>query len=447
MKLNSKQTIRSRVFSLWGISAVARIMNYDFCPNAKLLHYLKQPIGFVICAILASLSAGLFIGPQGFVMMWALIALLAIGGIWPWLSLRGLSCEVAFTEHRTFENSETIAQLEVTNRWPIPIYGLIVEEDFLQDVVDQDDLVASGLQRVPGWSVANFTWRLRPQRRGMLPPKPPELTSAFPFGILKSSREMSVSKSGMVWPECTALSGVPTLKGGCSISDGHLTDVSGFDGDTIGVRDFRDGESMRYVHWSKSAQMDRLIVKELQTNIQRNIRVEIDLSPETHFGTGSQSSYEWAIRVAASICRQVQLHQIGVELECMGLPSGHASVSTTRLGLEPLLDFLAMLPGLGLRAPGGNGGQCRKPFSSVGAQMGKQNILICTENSEMLGREGLNTKTVLITNEGFDQGLDYEFLTEIQKRNQSGSKLILTSPVSAAKQLEEGWQSAEFLKV
>jgi hypothetical protein len=258
---------------------------------------------------------------------------------------------------------------------------------------------------------------------------------------------MSVSKSGMVWPECTALSGVPTLKGGCSISDGHLTDVSGFDGDTIGVRDFRDGESMRYVHWSKSAQMDRLIVKELQTNIQRNIRVEIDLSPETHFGTGSQSSYEWAIRVAASICRQVQLHQIGVELECMGLPSGHASVSTTRLGLEPLLDFLAMLPGLGLRAPGGNGGQCRKPFSSVGAQMGKQNILICTENSEMLGREGLNTKTVLITNEGFDQGLDYEFLTEIQKRNQSGSKLILTSPVSAAKQLEEGWQSAEFLKV
>ena len=89
MKLNSKQTIRSRVFSLWGISAVARIMNYDFCPNAKLLHYLKQPIGFVICAILASLSAGLFIGPQGFVLMWALIALLAIGGIWPWLSLRG----------------------------------------------------------------------------------------------------------------------------------------------------------------------------------------------------------------------------------------------------------------------------------------------------------------------------------------------------------------------
>ena len=146
-----------QVFRRWSAS-VANALNYDFCPGANAyVYWLKQPIGWVVCGIVASLLVGLFIGPQGFVMAGAFLALLVLGVSWPWLCMKGLSCELKFEESRSSEDESTSVILEVTNRFPFPAFGLMVQGQFLQDLNHKDDIVAVALKRLSGWSVSRLS--------------------------------------------------------------------------------------------------------------------------------------------------------------------------------------------------------------------------------------------------------------------------------------------------
>ncbi len=347
MKSKSNSSLATNSHNQSFFKAVVGLINYDFCPRANpYIYCLKQPFGFVVLAILSSLLAGLFIGPQGFVLMWAFVSFMVIGTVWPWLSLWKVKCSLSFTEQRTQENCETIARLEVVNRWPFPIYGMMIEGKFLQDVLDPDDLIATGMQKIPGWSASEFTWQLKPQRRGCMPIETPELSTGFPFGILKSSKSISVSNQTIVWPKSIPMDGELNPIDSNHTNGNTLIDRPGYDGDTIGVRDFRQGDSMRHVHWAKTAQLNRLITRELQSSIQRTVRIVLDLSAETHLGTGSKSSYEMAIRAAGTISRQLQSKRISVNLQCTGLSGEQSATVSTDGGTEAFFDFLAMLPSL-----------------------------------------------------------------------------------------------------
>ena len=122
--------------------------------------------------------------------------------------------------------------------------------------------------------------------------------------------------------------------------------VPGHDGDVIGTRPYRYGDSTRHVNWAKTASSGRLVVLERQTAAQKSIRIVMDLASKHHHGFGSRGSYEWAIRIAATLAKHLHLHQSQIRLSCSGLPAEFANESTNARGLSPILDFLAMLPTL-----------------------------------------------------------------------------------------------------
>lgn len=379
--------------------------------------------------------------------MWALLALLVVGVAWPWLSLKGLSCKLSFTEHRTFENSEAIAKLEITNHWPIPVYGLMVKANLLQEIANPDDSIVTGLQRVPGWSVSTFSWNIVPKRRGLLPTESPTLSTGFPFGISSGTRVVKTSNQTIVWPECIGLEGRPLLRNGKSNSQDSLVDIAGFEGDTIGVRDFRQGESMRYVHWAKSAQLDRLIVKELQRNHRQSMHVVLDLSPESHSGKGNQGSFEWAIRAAATVCRQLHLNQVSVFVECFGLPDHHRSTASNDGGLEPLLDFFSMLPSYAsLSSSPSEAKQLNESASPF--EKHDQTILICTDASQLNIESDATVKAITILSDSFECGGEGKVEVETDRAvgNHPSSTIVLTSPITASAQLASGWSSPAFVK-
>ena len=431
------------------ISAYQRMISFEIIRTEKpLLYFLKQPLGFFVCATIASLSAGLFIGPQGFVLMWALLALLVVGIVWPWIVLKGLRCKLTFTEVRAFENSETLAKLEIKNHWPIPVYGLMVKADLLQDIAEHDDSIVTGLQRVPGWSESTYSWKVVPKRRGLLPTEPPTVSTGFPFGVNSGTKVVSTFNQTVVWPECTGLEGLPFLKSGRSACQDSLVDIAGFDGDTIGVREFRDGESMRYVHWAKSAQLDRLIVKELQQNLRQVMHIVLDLSPETHSGEGGQSSFEWAIRTAATICRQLHQNQVGVLVECTGLPKELRSTATNNQGLEPLLDFFSMLPSHASLLQSQVDTERIEYLPASLFEAHDQTILICTDVSKLKKESNSSVKEITILSESFGRDIDRddEDKIDVSVGNGSSSAIVLTSPIKASDQLASGWTSPAFVK-
>src|SRR5438874_2154389 len=89
------------------------ITTYDVCPqfSVKVRRLLYNPLGIMILAALAALVCGFFLHTQGFVLFTSLLAVIALGVAWPWLSLRGLWGSVAFGQSRAVEGEQVKACL------------------------------------------------------------------------------------------------------------------------------------------------------------------------------------------------------------------------------------------------------------------------------------------------------------------------------------------------
>lgn len=326
-------------------ASIAAVLNHDFCPNANSYFYwLKQPIGWVVCGAFASILVGLFIGPQGYVLTGAFLTLLIFGVSWPWLCMQGLSCEISFDDSRSVEGEPTIVTLDIVNRFPFPAFGLMIQGQFLQDLNHEDDEIVVSLKRAAGCSISNFQWPLKPKRRGKLPVESPLLVTGFPFGLYQISRPIKITGTTIVWPKCNDTETFAETVGKQFAIDASSSRQAGNEGDTIGVRNYRFGDSVRNIHWSHTARHNRLIIRERQSSTQTPVRVVLDLTRTHHSGTGSQSTYENTIRLAASVCSELHRHQSQIDLICVGLNENTPFKSNNHRGLKSLMDFLALLP-------------------------------------------------------------------------------------------------------
>ena len=69
--------------------------------------------------------------------------------------------------------------------------------------------------------------------------------------------------------------------------------------DYLGVREYRQGDSLRVVHWKSSARRGELVVKEFGTEISSPVAVVIDRS--LNCGLPGESCLDAAARIAASV--------------------------------------------------------------------------------------------------------------------------------------------------
>lgn len=328
------------------LTRFGQVLNHDFCPEftERYFGWLRKPIGWIICGALISGLTGLLIDSQGFVFMWSFIAFLFIGVVWPWLVVKGIQCELVFESDHAQEGKSTDTNLVITNRLPVPIFGLTVEGAFLQDVFCDDDKVVVALKRIPACSVSEFRWSFSPQKRGVIPGENPKIVTGFPFGMQLFEKEIDVPRTIIVWPRTERLESIPSLSGANFNISGNYSDRTGLEGDFIGARNYRHGDSLRNVNWKLSARYNRLVVLERQSVAQQPVHVILDLNPNSHSGVGSQSTYEGVIRSAAAISKQFHLNQSLVKLSCLGMPIEIRHAFTNQKGLTPFLDFLALLP-------------------------------------------------------------------------------------------------------
>ena len=381
---------------------IAAALNHDFCPSANsYVYWLKQPVGWVACGTFASILVGLFIGPQGYVLTGAFLTLLVLGVSWPWLCMRGLSCEVSFDDSRSIEGEPTIVTLDIVNRLPIPAFGLMIQGQFLQDLNHEDDEIVVGLKRAAGCSISSFQWSLTPKRRGRLPVESPQLVTGFPFGLYQISKPIKVAGSTIVWPNCDTAETIVETVGKQFAIDASASRQAGNEGDTIGVRNYRFGDSVRNIHWSHTARHNRLIIRERQSSTQTPIRIVLDLTRVHHSGNGSQSTYENVIRLAASVCSELHRHQCQIDLVCVGFNENTPYKSNNHRGVKPLMDFLALLPQLDDESAFAKSAafasiECRKSFT----------FLIHTD--QFVPETNTSTVRCLCVNSNLDKGLDYE---------------------------------------
>jgi len=325
------------------LQRLSRIANHDFCPWAnRYVYWLKQPIGWFIVGAAAAALTALFLEPRVWIIVGSLVAVMALGIVWPWLAMRGTAAEIAFDCRRCREGDRVQVRLAVHNRWPLPLWGLAAKNGFVLERDEAESSPVAALARVPGWSRTEYVFEFRPEARGIYPDDVPELATGFPFGIWRAARRISVGRELLTWPRTTPLTSIPSLGGDIGDVIGMLFDRPGNEGDTIGVRPFRHGDRLRSIHWAQTARRDALIVTERQAAARRLVAVAVDVAafPNTNSPeNGSQRrQLETAIRVAASIAQEFHAHHAEVRF-VIGDIDLRLPPNTT--GLHRLLDALA----------------------------------------------------------------------------------------------------------
>lgn len=398
-------------------SAYELVSERDFCQWVNPYLFWRSPLGVLAFAAVSALLCGLFVAPQGFVVLAAIAAVIAIGCVWPWIGIRGVSCQLRFATTRTDEGKPAEAELIITNRWPWPVWGLAVEGGFALPT-DEHPRAATAIARIGGWSRSYFHWEFVPELRGRYPSECPQLVTEFPFGLWKARRRVEVISSLIVWPARFQLPPI-ALPCGAQTWTGQPNEcAAGNLGHRTSVREYRVGDSMRQIHWAKTALYDKLVSYEREGVAVTEAFVALDTPPSMHCRIGRDSSAEWPVRIAASICETLLRQSVSVTVVAQ---ESNLRMQANPNSLATLMDWFAQLN------VADDSNQPAKRASPI-RQTGLLTIHVATELSQNVDYDSI----VLLTHPEERQ----EASTALQSRNWMTVECGADIPA----QVRRGWQ-------
>lgn len=290
-----------------------RAANADFCPDQNVWAYkLKEPLALLTIATALALFCGYVINPLAYVLGGMLAFVLAAGLAWPAIAIRGIAAEVDWGRSRATEGQTVGVTLRLRNRLPIPLAGLVAAG--LEGVGD------AKLPALRPRESRTIVWRATTRRRGIFPmpsvspatddsdeTEGVQVRTAMPFGVWTARRPLDVSGRLIVHPLTTPLDGLVDLGEPRSGEERPTDRRAGTTGDLLGVRRFREGDSLRHVHWAQTARQRELIVCERQATIASAVRIGVDLPADAE-------RLETVLRAAASVARRLIEGGMAVEL-------------------------------------------------------------------------------------------------------------------------------------
>ena len=154
--------------------------------------------------------------------------------------------------------------------------------------------------KVPAGRVQRSRYRHTFHRRGPVRLDGARLATRFPFSLFVKTRAVWVDSELLVYPAVhpVALPAPRTRRLGDS-TRAHL----GRRGEFYGLRDYRDGDDSRAIHWRSSARTGRLEVRELEEEAQRRVVIELDnrMAADPAADPAALERFERAVSQAASL--------------------------------------------------------------------------------------------------------------------------------------------------
>ena len=176
-----------------------------------------------------------------------------------------------------------------------------------------------------------------------------------PFGLLE--RRVTSSEPGelIVYPRVGTLTRRwrRVVREATETRRGRRHDRSAQQQEYHGLRDYRPGDSPRWIHWRTTARLGEPMVKEFEQQNEQDLAVLLDpWLPRTKVTAEQREALEQAIRFAATVCLETCRHQgrrllLGWTGPAPGVRQGPASIKL----LHELLDQLARAAADGRGAP------------------------------------------------------------------------------------------------
>jgi len=322
---------------------------------------------FLIATLLVSLAA-INAGLNLLFLVWGMMLFLILAsGVLSEICLRRLQVRRS-TPQAIFADSPYLMGISLTNgKRRLPSFSVEVE-----DLVEGRPIEKRCyFLKLPAGRTQETAYRHVATERGHLRLSGFRVSTRFPFGLIHKSKDVAAPSELLIYP---ALTGVPDhlLRGFASHHGRGAHKWRSRRGEFFGLREFRQGDDPRDIHWRTSARRGSPFVRETEDDEGQEVRVVFDNRWTARPAGGSAASgdapppsgstlrdgrdpdFEAAVSLAASVTFEL-LHQgYRVGLAVAGeeiTPEGGPAQSTR------ILRFLALLEAARPEAPAPHAGR------------------------------------------------------------------------------------------
>lgn len=191
---------------------------------------------------------------------------------------------------------------------------------------------------------ADLAWRrqvaypLRGKVRGRFATGPLMVRTTDPFGLVRLDRQFNSTSEVMVTPEIVPLQPARGAGGGGSSGEARPHRIGVVGQDDVLVREYRQGDDVRRIHWRSTARRNELMVRREEQAWDPSTTIILDSRRSAHDGRGMDHSFEWAVSAAGSIAHHfledgfsVEVYDAEGPMHVTGPMGQHSSLSSDQL--------------------------------------------------------------------------------------------------------------------
>lgn len=207
--------------------------------------------------------------------------------------------------------------------------------------------------KVPPGKTQRTSYRHTFARRGLYPLDGFRVATKFPFALFRKSRDVDAPDEVLVYP---ALVAVPRPAPQARRPGEIVSERLGRRGEFFGLREWRQGDDRRDVHWKATARSGRMLVREYEDELTRRAVIAVDnaLTAEALAALEADdldaeaeaqlAALERAVSMAASLCAAYLEAGWAVQLVARG---DGVAMAAGKAQLGRILRALALLPPVG----------------------------------------------------------------------------------------------------
>lgn len=305
---------------------------------------------FLVATLLVGLAA-INAGLNLLFLVWGMMLFLILAsGVLSELCLRHLEVRRA-TPPTVHADTPYLMAIALTNhKRRLPSFSVEVEDLVARRPIEK----RCYFLKLPAGRTQETAYRHVATRRGRLKLSGFRLSTRFPFGLIHKSKDIDAPAEVLVYP---ALIAVPAnlLRGFASHHGRGLHKWRSRRGEFFGLREFRQGDDPRDIHWRTSARRGAPFVRELEDDEGQEVCLVLDngvFGPEERdraaLTTEQDTAFEATVSLAASLACELLARGYRVGLCARGeeiTPEGGQAQATR------LLRFLALVQPASRRVP------------------------------------------------------------------------------------------------
>lgn len=207
----------------------------------------------------------------------------------------------------------TVAVMAENQRARLTSWMVVVEDRFQRagdNALHSPRTVRLVLPRVDAGLTCTGQYRTRMKQRGRYRLGPMRISTRFPLGLVRSSMTIEQTMTLLVYPRLGHLTPrwlqLVNARLVGSQSEGRHQGM--MEGDYYGLREWRTGDSQRWIHWRTSAKLGELAVRQFEQQRNRDLKMVLDLwqpdSPTDQERETTEVAVSFMATAVSDVCRR-----------------------------------------------------------------------------------------------------------------------------------------------